>query len=141
MRDINEYKRNCPTCGEELVYSRKSKMIISEKENRKCRSCSGKNILPLNFNGWKRKCLDCGSEIIYSRKDGFDRAEKEKRKCLICSMKLITPWNKGLTSMTSEKIKSSVEKISISLTGRKLSKETIQKIEQLKGIRSHDAHK
>ncbi len=37
-----QYKRNCPKCGKELFYIKKSKLNQSIRENRRCRSCVGK---------------------------------------------------------------------------------------------------
>lgn len=39
---MEEYKRNCPECGEELTYSRLGNLNLAKKRNKPCASCSKK---------------------------------------------------------------------------------------------------
>jgi len=101
--DILSFKRNCPKCNKEILYSKKDSLKRAEKQNRLCISCSlignthTKGISPpnkgkfsdkikqsidggfiWNENGiWYRKCPSCKSSVKCSTYDNAYRRIKD----------------------------------------------------------------
>ena len=97
--ECHKFKRNCPKCNKEIVYSGKSSLNRADKENRLCNSCSllgnkhTLNISPPNKgklsdkinkliscgdiwkinSDWYRKCPSCKTSIKCSTYDNAYR--------------------------------------------------------------------
>ena len=95
------FKRPCPACGVEIVYSFPQGFYRARKHNRKCFKCSCNNewkekisknlrgkthseILRGNPN-YNKTCPSCGGIQYYSTKTKLNISIKENRKCFGCS--------------------------------------------------------
>jgi len=109
------WKRNCPVCNKELIYSQKSSRDDAERKNRKCGSCG-------NWSSGYTK--ETNNKI---NKMAKKVSNKMKNKHLIA-------WNKGLTKETNDIIKKNAN----NHTGYKHTKESIKKISQSTIERQND---
>jgi len=75
-----QWKKNCPSCGKEQIYTNEYALKQSISENWKCRKCKY-HLPPLPKEIWKRNCPTCGKEIIYSSKGNLGRAIKSNSSC------------------------------------------------------------
>lgn len=93
----NVWKKNCPKCGREQVYTSKYTLKYSIVKNTCCNNCLGTNkkiIIP--DGGWKKLCPKCGKEQIYSCKSTLTTSVKKNTLCNICrrsERKIIHPTN------------------------------------------------
>jgi hypothetical protein len=96
-----EFKRQCPACGIEIVYSFSQAFYRARKHNRKCFKCSCNNewkekisncfkgktrseILNGNPN-YSKTCPSCGEIQYYSTKRKLNLSIGENRECFSCS--------------------------------------------------------
>lgn len=79
-----ELKRNCPECGNEIVYKAKSYFNVATKRNSCCSNCKKKN----KVTEYKRNCPTCGKEIFYKYKENLENAEANKANCSSCRAKI-----------------------------------------------------
>jgi hypothetical protein len=88
-----------------------------------------KKLMPQNYKDITKKlerfCPDCNAVLKYSSVGNFNNSVKFNRRCRKCSQKGDKSYLYGKKCIPSEETK---RKISISLTGRKLSEDTKQKI-------------
>jgi hypothetical protein len=86
-----EYKRNCPVCGKELLYS--DSASLRHSKNRKCASCAAKGRNPMpHSEETKQKIREKRKLQIMKR--GYHLSESHKES--ISKTKKGTPaWNKG----------------------------------------------
>jgi len=99
------FKRNCPSCKEEIEYTNKRSWYNANKANCNCKKCGYENasktllkkvkdgtyipnIRPKNENvtyKYFRTCPNCNKEIGYTRKDIMVSSEKRNTMCNSCS--------------------------------------------------------
>lgn len=78
------FKRNCPDCGEELIYTTKGNRDFAERNGKKCKNCA-RDLKPRVDEEYYKspigKCPKCGDEVKY-----WDIFEKIKaiRKGSVC---------------------------------------------------------
>lgn len=82
-KNVN-YNRNCPNCGEKLIYSCYIACERANRKNTKCNKCA-------QFRGhlmepFKRNCPICNKEIVHKNKSTANKAIKNNRTCLSCSI-------------------------------------------------------
>lgn len=86
--DKIRWKKNCPKCGKEQVYSCKSSLTLSIRKNAVCKQCQidvRKIISPMG--GWKRVCSLCGDIMNYSCRKAWLICEKNRSLCKSCGIK------------------------------------------------------
>lgn len=93
------YKKDCPICGDEMVYTRKDSLKDSIDKNRKCRPCSKKGVKPAYYidgkipdeilvkmsktwfkKGDRPKNADMRKNKTYEEIYGPEKAKKVKKK-------------------------------------------------------------
>lgn len=90
-----EYTRNCPECGNEISYNQKGNFNRAVRENRRCRSCSSRQVNShkkiLSFD---RNCTECGKPLVYKSYHAWWWAKKQNQKCISCSKKgrILPDW-------------------------------------------------
>lgn len=104
-REGNVYKRNCPECGKEIVYSSVRTWRQAENNDSKCRKCYSKTIsetlkekfasgeikiVPVSKDFRERKkywklCPNCQNKQWYTRKNTRDNAQKQNTICNSCA--------------------------------------------------------
>jgi hypothetical protein len=91
MIDSIKYKKLCPSCGREIIYSginAKYHLTRSIRENWQCVKCSQKHRqIKIPDGGWRKSCPLCGKEIFYLEKDSLQVGLKNNSACKTCSMK------------------------------------------------------
>src|ERR1035437_2729646 len=115
---MKKYKRNCPKCGKELFYTRKSTCNKMEEKKSLCMPCSKRIFDLLNHKEndlYYKMCPECNIEkMYYTTEPGLKYAVKHitickkcklskkenleyKRNCPKCGKELFTKnrfWNK-----------------------------------------------
>ena len=128
------WKKNCPGCGAEQVYTTKYALQKSLTDNWKCHKCKY-HLPPSPKIIWKRNCPVCGKGMIYVNKGNLKRAIEQNSRCCEAYNYPRTPSQKELIKKMAEKRKECVgpkhhffgkhhtektkEKISSILTGKK----------------------
>jgi hypothetical protein len=83
---VNKFYRNCPDCGIELSYGRKSRRNLANKKNTKCISCCQKG--KIHTQEWK--------DMMRERNLGKNNPNFGNHQ---------VAWNKGLTKETDEGVR------------------------------------
>lgn len=79
------WKKNCPKCENEQVYTSKYTLKNAISGNKLCNSCrtlERKIIVPVS--GWNKSCPTCGQNQSYSCKSALTLSLKENRICNSC---------------------------------------------------------
>lgn len=69
-------KRNCPQCGDEIVYKRKDNYESAIRDNNWCKKCSA---MPTT-----RSCPQCGDVLTYVNRYNCLKAERKNQVCVKC---------------------------------------------------------
>jgi len=80
------WKKNCPKCGCEQVYSCKSILTSSIKKNTRCNKCRGIENRKFKSEKLERIC-SCGNSMIYKSYLIYKRAVKGNWQCKKCATK------------------------------------------------------
>ena len=99
-----QWKKNCPSCGKEQIYTNEYALKQSISKNWKCHKCKY-HLPPLPKVIWKRNCPDCGNEIIYSSKGNLKRAIENNSSCCEIQNYPRTPAQMGLIKVMAERRK------------------------------------
>jgi len=94
----NQKTRNCPKCGQLMIYSSYTNMLLAEKDKSLCKECRRliNRYDNSNLKPFKRNCPKCNSVIGYKRK--YDMLISEKKGlCHICKSKEIGRKRLGKT--------------------------------------------
>ena len=75
-----QWKKNCPSCGKEQIYTNEYALKQSISKNWKCHKCKY-HFPPSPKITWKRNCPTCRKEIIYSSKGNLERAITINSSC------------------------------------------------------------
>lgn len=81
-----KWKRVCPICEKELLYSCFTTCRRQNKKNGVCKKCS--QLYKKLTGPFKRNCPACNKELVYENKRTRDRAVKKNRNCLSCSISI-----------------------------------------------------
>lgn len=121
------YIRKCKTCGGNILHKNEKLLLLGIKNDGECKRCSASKDIPVGIweeNGnWCRKCPTCKQVIRYNGEYGkvnVKYSHKQLYDCKKCSALKRSP--------KSEETK---KKISISLTGRIIPRETVEKISNI----------
>lgn len=90
MSKVQKYKKYCPQCGNEQIYSYKESFYLAKKTNSICKPCSIKNswdIRGRTKGTWTRICTECKEIKFYGRKWDRDQAILKKVTCKSCCQK------------------------------------------------------
>ena len=82
---MSEWKKNCPKCGREQIYSCKSIYEISLRENRICLECT-RDKSRKHHGKFERVCK-CGKILKYTCRQGLNIAKKRNSVCKKCATK------------------------------------------------------
>lgn len=79
-------KRNCPQCGNIIVYPDGNIKNKAEKHKRKCRNCAGNvKIYSHDKTDWKKNCPICNKVQTYKHMKSYKRALKTNQPCVRCT--------------------------------------------------------
>lgn len=111
------YKRKCPDCGGEVTYLHEKSLKRAENENRSCRKCMNRGIIP-----WNK-----GSNLSEEHKKNISNSEKGRE---------ITWGDKISKSRKGRKLSSEhIEKLKqnhVGMKGKSHSIETLKKMSEIK---------
>jgi hypothetical protein len=88
------WKRNCPKCGKEIIYSHEGGLKYSIKNNTICRKCYYLN----RKISWERICPKCKKNIKYKTSCGYYKSKNNNsicKNCQLSSQKMKPPFERS----------------------------------------------
>ena len=79
-----KWKKSCPKCGKEQVYSKRWIFVRALSADKWCVDCARSRI-PKPVGGWMKLCPLCSKEMQYTSRDHFVYSIKRKCLCKSCS--------------------------------------------------------
>ena len=84
------WKKNCPKCGKEQVYTTKKILTKAIRQNRQCNQCRcAARRVDIPPEGWVKHCSECGKTQIYSCRDNLIVSIRKNRSCIECGHNII----------------------------------------------------
>ncbi len=126
---MNKFKRKCPDCKTEILYSTENQLNKSENNKSVCKKCAQKNRFSQSITNfplkWILNCSNCGEIRTFSSYHSFKNAEyKESQLCSTCNGVINVRNNPETKQKISNSLKGKFSGEKNSFYGKKHSQET-----------------